>query len=118
VKLVCPVLRLVLALLAGSPGSSKLVSQAADFCSAHQDLLARLLQEAAAPGACSVCVAWAATQVARRSVRQRWWAWRGPACKRCLLLMRLLLRPRRLCRPQPQPPGRQATRSWSRQHWQ
>lgn len=51
-KLVCPVLRLVLALLAGSPSSTKLVQQATAFCSAHQDLLARLLQEAAAPGVC------------------------------------------------------------------
>jgi hypothetical protein len=45
------VLRLVLALLAGSPGSSKLVQQATAFCTTHRDLLARLLQEAAAPGA-------------------------------------------------------------------
>lgn len=48
--LVCPVLRLVLALLAGAPGSSGLAEQAAQFTAAHMDLLARLLQEAAAPG--------------------------------------------------------------------
>jgi hypothetical protein len=50
VHLVCPVLRLVLALLAGAPGSSGLAEQAAQFTAAHMDLLARLLQEAAAPG--------------------------------------------------------------------
>jgi hypothetical protein len=44
------VLRLVLALLAGVPGSSGLAEQAAQFTAAHMDLLARLLQEAAAPG--------------------------------------------------------------------
>lgn len=49
VHLVCPVLRLVLALLAGAPGSSGLAEQAAQFTAAHMDLLARLLQEAAAP---------------------------------------------------------------------
>lgn len=47
--LVCPVLRLVLALLAGAPGSSGLAEQAAQFTAEHMDLLARLLQEAAAP---------------------------------------------------------------------
>ncbi|KAF8066245.1 NUP205 [Scenedesmus sp. PABB004] len=50
VHLVCPVLRLVLALLAGAPGSSGLAEQAAAFAASHVDLLARLLQEAAAPG--------------------------------------------------------------------
>jgi hypothetical protein len=50
VHLVCPVLRLVMALLAGAPGSSGLAEQAAQFTAAHMDLLARLLQEAAAPG--------------------------------------------------------------------
>ncbi|KAF6258705.1 hypothetical protein COO60DRAFT_1638930 [Scenedesmus sp. NREL 46B-D3] len=49
VHLVCPVLRLVLALLAGAPGSSGLAEQAAQFTEAHLELLARLLQEAAAP---------------------------------------------------------------------
>lgn len=42
-------LRLVLALLAGVPGSSGLSEQAANFASAHLDMLARVLQEAANP---------------------------------------------------------------------
>jgi hypothetical protein len=53
VHLVCPVLRLVLALLSGAPGSSGLTrGQAATFTVAHQDMLARLLQEVASPGVC------------------------------------------------------------------
>jgi len=52
VHLVCPVLRLVLALLSGAPGSSGLTQQAATFTVAHQDMLARLLQEVASPGVC------------------------------------------------------------------
>jgi hypothetical protein len=61
VHVVCPVLRLVLALLAGASNNSGLSQQAAAFASAHVDLLARLLQEAAAPGVmmcCAVCSPW------------------------------------------------------------
>lgn len=50
VRLVCPVLRLVLALLGGAPGSAKMVSEALEFCRGQQKLLGRLLKEAAAPG--------------------------------------------------------------------
>jgi hypothetical protein len=50
VRLVCPVLRLVLSLLGGAPGSAKMVSEALEFCRGQHKLLGRLLKEAAAPG--------------------------------------------------------------------
>lgn len=49
-RLVCPVLRLVLSLLGGAPGSSKMIHEALDFCRGQHKLVARLLKEAAAPG--------------------------------------------------------------------
>lgn len=49
VHLISPVLRLVLTLLAGTPGSSGLAEQATNFAAAHLDMLARILQEAASP---------------------------------------------------------------------
>lgn len=50
VRLVCPVLRVVLSLLGGAPGSAKMAAEALDFCRGQHKLLARLLKEAAAPG--------------------------------------------------------------------
>lgn len=53
VHLISPVLRLVLTLLAGAPGSSGLAEQATNFAATHLDMLARLLQEAASQATAS-----------------------------------------------------------------
>jgi hypothetical protein len=50
VRLVSPVLRLVLSLLGGAPGSAKMVTEALEFCRGQHKLLGRLLKEAAAQG--------------------------------------------------------------------
>jgi hypothetical protein len=50
VRLVSPVLRLVLSLLGGAPGSAKMVTEAFEFCRGQHKLLGRLLREATAPG--------------------------------------------------------------------
>jgi hypothetical protein len=65
VRLVCPVLRLVLSLLGGAPGSAKMVSEALEFCRGQHKLLGRLLKEAAAPGNLVAGLQWSSVLVAR-----------------------------------------------------
>ena len=57
-RLVCPVLRLVLSLLGGAPGSAKMVAEALEFCRDQHKLLGRLLKEAAAPGGQGCVALW------------------------------------------------------------
>lgn len=65
-RLVCPVLRLVLSLLGGAPGSAKMVSEALEFCRGQHKLLGRLLKEAAAPGSYLVAgLQWSSVLVLR-----------------------------------------------------